>query len=762
MTTRFKSDRIALPNGIVQRTYLLSQFLVALLLGVGAPTISVIKFAGLFVCLIAVGGLLWSIVNRSRHVSSTEFIGVGFVVGLTFAILFDQLFIFWDQRSLLIWGILIVSIAVSSQKIDLKSSSFRRTEEKNLGEIYVLFAFVAFGLAGFANGMQAIALVSLGFAALASLLHNVRSLATYIAVNFLNGAACFLILRSFQSTELYGPKYLRHLFSGSDDLLFSESLSNSFSRFGPWDSLSSPGHPVPYHWFSAAATALIQNLIGAEPFFVTTLITPILGVLVIVLLVSAVVKEFVPSVVGRYIALAGILLGSTIPLARRDFQVFESFAPSNILSFFWSLTSVLCLILFSKNKRSIYVGLFVLFSVLTLLAKVPHGAILFAFSFLYLTILSILKSLRIREILPPVVLVLAGYLLVGFVFLRPSPWQDRAFSFPVNSANLAVNSAWYPTIPVLLVAVFALTRFPFLSIPIWRFLSVYSKAFLLAALGAGVISLLRFLVFGATSESYFLNIGLLLGSLASGICLGTYWDTLSPRGKKILCFAFCLSLITYSIVILQIRNSSTTAPLIILPWIVSLISALSIHRVRGFRSSSFSAVFITSVLSFGLLGASVAVHFSTKFESESIRFSSDVVTLDDLDALDWLRRNSDDDQLLATNRNLCGDDASCILNETHQVISAFTGRAVLIEGPRFLNGARNYPDWAQYRIDSSLEFAQDPSRQSASLLKSQGVELFYLVKTGTAVGFNNLRLSEVAKLVYENSTIAIYELKFSE
>ena len=231
MTTSFKKDRIALPNGIVQRTYLLSQFLVALLLGVGAPTISVIKFAALFVCLIAVGGLLWSIVNQSRHVSSTEFIGVGFVVGLTFAILFDQLFIFWDQRSLLIWCILIVPIAVSSQKIDLKSSSFRRTEKKNLGEIYVLFAFIAIGLAGFANGMQAIALVSLGFAAAASLLLNGRSLAFFWAVNFLNGAACFLVLRSFQSTESYGPKYLRHLFSGSDDLLFSESLSNSFSRF---------------------------------------------------------------------------------------------------------------------------------------------------------------------------------------------------------------------------------------------------------------------------------------------------------------------------------------------------------------------------------------------------------------------------------------------------------------------------------------------------------------------------------------------------
>jgi cell shape-determining protein MreD len=400
----------------------------------------------------------------------------------------------------------------------------------------------------------------------------------------------------------------------------------------------------------------------------------------------------------------------------------------------------------------------VLFSVLTLLAKVPHGVILFVFSFLYLIVLLIFKSLRIREILTPIVFVLAGSLLVGFVFLRPSPWQDRAFSFPVNSANLAVNSAWYPTIPVLLVAVFALTRFPFLSIPIWRFLSVDSKAFLFSALGAGVISLLRFAVFGATSESYFLNMGLLLGSLASGICLGTYWDTLSPLGKKILCFAFCLSILTYSIVLLQIQSSSTTAPLIMFPLVISLVSGLSIFLLRGFRSYSFSRVFMALVLSFGLLGASVAVHLTTKFESDSIRFSSDVVALDELDALNWLRKNSDANQLLATNRNLCGDDAACILNETHQVISAFTGRAVLIEGPRFLNGARNYPDWAQYRINTSLEFAQSPSSQSARLLKIQGVDLYYLVKAGTKVDHNNVRFLESAHLVYENSAIAIYDL----
>jgi hypothetical protein len=195
------------------------------------------------------------------------------------------------------------------------------------------------------------------------------------------------------------------------------------------------------------------------------------------------------------------------------------------------------------------------------------------------------------------------------------------------------------------------------------------------------------------------------------------------------------------------------------PFVISLVSGLSIFLLRGFRSYSFSRVFLESVLSFGLLGASVAVHLTTKFDSDSIRFSSDVVALDELDALNWLRKNSDANQLLATNRNLCGDDAACILNETHQVISAFTGRAVLIEGPRFLNGARNYPDWAQYRINTSLGFAQSPSSQSARLLKSQGVDLFYLIKSDTISSEESQKFLSVSILLYENSSIAIYLLK---
>jgi hypothetical protein len=76
-----------------------------------------------------------------------------------------------------------------------------------------------------------------------------------------------------------------------------------------------------------------------------------------------------------------------------------------------------------------------------------------------------------------------------------------------------------------------------------------------------------------------------------------------------------------------------------------------------------------------------------------------------------------------------------------------------------LNGARNYPDWAQYRINTSLGFAQSPSSQSARLLKSQGVDLFYLIKSDTISSEESQKFLSVSILLYENSSIAIYLLK---
>jgi hypothetical protein len=93
------------------------------------------------------------------------------------------------------------------------------------------------------------------------------------------------------------------------------------------------------------------------------------------------------------------------------------------------------------------------------------------------------------------------------------------------------------------------------------------------------------------------------------------------------------------------------------------------------------------------------------------------------------------------------------------MIAAFTNRIVLIEGPRFLNGARDYPEWAVERIKLSVEFASNPTSEGKRGLINSGVTWFYLVKNLGGVESNTMEFSHLVKLVFENSIVAIYDLE---
>jgi hypothetical protein len=93
------------------------------------------------------------------------------------------------------------------------------------------------------------------------------------------------------------------------------------------------------------------------------------------------------------------------------------------------------------------------------------------------------------------------------------------------------------------------------------------------------------------------------------------------------------------------------------------------------------------------------------------------------------------------------------------MISAFSNRSVFIEGPRFLNGARDYPDWANDRIRLSLNFSSSPSIENSQALTIQGVDIYYLVKDDANVQQDQTKFTDVSELLFENSLIAIYKLK---
>lgn len=160
----------------------------------------------------------------------------------------------------------------------------------------------------------------------------------------------------------------------------------------------------------------------------------------------------------------------------------------------------------------------------------------------------------------------------------------------------------------------------------------------------------------------------------------------------------------------------------------------------------------------GSIGISFSSYLNTAFSVPSAAFTSNILPLDELDGLNFLRSISSFDDVIATNRNLCPVGLHCNQDETLQIVSAFTNRAVLIEGPRFLNRARNYPAWAEERIDLSIDFAMNPTEVGKDKLLNFGVKWFYLVKNTPVGPTNSHKIESLSKLVFENATVAVYDL----
>ena len=733
-------------------------FFVVSMLGIGAPAFSVVKFICFFTFQTLLGGLLWRKLSYDRSISSTEFIGVGFVIGLTCTTIVDQTLVFWEQRKILMWLIFVLlSIFILlAKKPD--QQKVKKMSNSEISDLYVFVSFSVAGLTGYANGMNIVFVLSVASAFLFFLIRNRAGRHFCLIFNGLMFFVFFLVLRFSQPTNAYGPKYLRYLFSGSDDLIFSESLSNSMGHFGPWGNLAVAGHPIPYHWFTMAATSSMQSLIGSEPFFVTTIVTPILFLFLVLSLVSIVVIELIPGRIGVCIALIAVIFSSTFPKPEGDFQVLENFTTSNIVSFVWSLSAVFFLILFSKYKRSMYAFLLIVSAGLTFLSKVPHGVILFAAIVFYMLTAYLLKLVNLRQTAFVLFGLTVCFFGIYFSFLQPLAFQDRSFVFPVNSANLALDSSYYPLVPAALVLGFSLCRLPLFSLPGWSILSPDSKAFMVGSIGATLVSLVRFVVYGASSESYFLNMGLMIGALLFGMSFNGYLRTINRNRRNILFVSFALGLANYLISLIFTRSADLSWPFLLLPVLFALLSLFLIFLFSKYRFYLRSIVYVAFLLNASLLGSSVAVYFATEFDPSVVEFSSGVVSIDELEALGWMRDNVALDEIVATNRNLCGTLLSCEFNETHQIISAFAGRQVFIEGPRFLNGARDYPDWANDRIRSSLNFSSSPSSENARTLTAEGVDVFYLVKGYSNIQQDQNKFTDVSELLFENPSIAIYKL----
>jgi len=146
-------------------------------------------------------------------------------------------------------------------------------------------------------------------------------------------------------------------------------------------------------------------------------------------------------------------------------------------------------------------------------------------------------------------------------------------------------------------------------------------------------------------------------------------------------------------------------------------------------------------------------------------FHSEIISGDRKVALLWLRENSDQMDIVATNA-MCNElttpdgptprfqSSDCYVRNIHVWVSALSYRRVLIEAPIFGTIGSSMSQIGSERYNASLNFANLKRADAYRFLREHGVSWFVIDKDNTLLR----DWLPLAQIRFENNTVAVLEL----
>ena len=730
------------------------------LLARGVPYGDSIKVVALISFQVLIGGYIWIRLNGSRAVGSFEFFGMGFAFGTILFTVVDQMLVNLGFR--FNYAIIVGSatlLAFTLKRI-FPVDGIVHAENINIIQLPIyLVLFIYLGFGELYSGSLWALVVLLG--AICSTHYARLSKNQLLVITILGSFFSLIIYHAFKSPILYGNWFLRPLYIGTDDAIFSESVGYSISHFGWSEYAAAFGTDIRYHWFSLAWSGLVQRVTNASPFTMTLHVVPAVSFAAIGALLISIGSQL--TMRRRFIIFMPIVLFATssAPISVRFFYVLNT---SNVLPVVWTLALVLVIVVFNKSevvKSTLLIS--VLMGVI-ILSKIPYAVAPLLGTIGMITYNVFAKKQSLKTAFMQIGLILAIPALVFSQFLSPNEWEKRSFTIDWNLMNIAIGSEYRVFPALVLISILVVTRLPLLFQinSSSRFNSL--KVFLFCASLTGLI---RFFVDGASAEHYFLNNALVYGSVAVCVVLADL-DTSAPNTRFGLYFVPGVVSLIGSFIALIIWDSSNAVDSLfrfsILQIAIPLICALTVSAIflaaYGLRGYSVTNSLRSLVFVVCLISGSVGIFVRQSIILPSYAPKGSVASEVEIESLKWLNDNSDPDAVIATNRSICKKGDKCGIDESSYLISAVAHRRVLIEGPRFVTGGKPYPNWVNDRIEDSLAFANSPSEVSRGALLGQGVTWFFLDLDLLPTGFNRLSMpwSLWASLEYQNENIYIFRL----
>ncbi len=730
---------------------------------------------------ILLGGLIWSRIRPQSSIDLVEFVGMGGALGFGLSLISSQLFRLFVPFSIS-WFILPLLLLIFFQireesPLDV---SFTKLQAPNNLLFIISGTLIALSTSWYWLVSTAVAVF------LWTVLHFLRDSNRSAGLSqskwqgLLAIAAVAMSVRAIMHlsalTEIRNPLWwnLRFGVLQDPDTIFAESMVNSTQNFGYQGNIFVSGLRFYYHWFAFAWEATLGSISQLTPFAVTAIAAPAIVFFVILCLVFTIARRVSSSVFSAPAAMFSVamLCAGQIPFLRILHPY--SFSFNFGLMFLYSL--VIFVLTCHEMKRSVLLIGVLLMSLCLLGSKVSFGPMLvvgFGFCLLWALLFKTYRESAFLLSIAGALAVLVSFTVIYKIGARSG--VDYRISFMDilrQKANLE-NGLSGSIVFVTFLCVLGYLLAPATGLFFLRDVFTVDKSFgIIFSVAGGLTGITLGFVLSDPSETgaYFIQGGLALlvptavASLfashrradqrfrylflvATVICLQgarlwpeIYNDSFSKNGNHYYRLALAIGM-----------------PTMVAVFCVGLLSILSQsdNNIKSFRALAI----LLLVSTVGSYYANAGDFFSKgQWAARNVRIEpADVISGSNQyrNLLLWLRDNSDQKDIVATNRYCSiATEPPPGCRAIWSLTSALTGRQMLSEGTWTTNIISGFEDEAEKRRSLVENFVNLPTNQTRAQLSDYGVRW---VVADYAVT-NTRNWGEFAEVRFKNKAGVILEL----
>jgi hypothetical protein len=714
----------------------------------------------LAVCTLQVfsGAFFVSKVWYRRGLKIEEFIGLGFAVGTTFSVVSEQVFL-KSAISSIGWAIpcIVAGVWYFFAKKRFTSEIFDECVESPNNLVWLAIGVLA--VLGPEWYWPAIPALLLAVAQLLTFNQDSRGFAFRLKKQLVGA------LRLLAVAMLGIGVYIRpsSWWIEDSDFGFFEALTVSFSNWGITGNSLAVGSSIKYHWFVYAWMGGVTKAAHLPSWVMLSRAGIVIGVVAVVSLAWTAISYFCRSYMARVIALFLFCFFDSYPSWGSGFRIGLISSPSQLVGFAW-LLAILVLVIEQQKQRVKYSPL--LFSVLfagAMLSKISHGVVgLSGLLFLFAIEIISKKKITTHRVLD----IAASFVTVVGLFY--------AFYFGANNATLSPlkfpaaiqgELSSYSGTFVFVATIFlilGLTNFQLVSVAgglLDR--SIRKQSVFLFCVGSGVSGVLLSLIIDVYmgAQLYFLHSATII-ILIFAVCF-TAESVISIfqkyRVTKILLLLVAIGIISSVLawLIPSLNSGSRIAILLrlsksmvlLVPVALALLLAKFQKNLKKLPAAIGFVSLSLASLGIGFYGSNWFAVLNREFASFDRNQQSNLGSQELNDAMKWLKTESDQDDIFASN------------NDSF-LLSALSQRRGFLQSKYLMRRHTVFATAWEGELDSRGELLtetfSEPTESKLRQLEDRGVRWLVVKKIGTA--YQNLS-KIIGSSSFENDQYLILDLR---